>query len=259
MFTTYHWLDFGLLVAFSTCFKDTASDKTRGTNESAASEFLRLGGIPTFEYTCDGIRLKNGVSDASNINRWHSVTFLEKFFVCIDGWVKKSCLPDRPEDRKSIIALFVNQIAFDCFRTMNFLWRKKEKATITGCLIDRIENRIGPDCEQCKGDCMAAKKTFIKACVDSSFDNSLVPGEPADPSNYFNYAWMITEDDRLSKIFSDASENRPRDVHRKVFCQNPTLTLESLCTCSSRSSPQGRTTTSSPRRWWQYCCSCLRG
>lgn len=244
IFATCNWKKFDLLVAYSIVFRGTS--RSVETNVTNAKHFLQLAGIPAFQYQVNALVPAYNFTREDRETRALSVTFLHVLFQCLNMSIKYDCMPDSEIDRKAIIALFVNQIAYECFKDRDFEWRKKYKETVTNCFVERSEDKIGSNCELCRGTC-SNYKNISKKCVGDSFDQSLVPGEPGDPSDPFNDTWTVTTDPmvRLNTIFREAPASRLTTVGRNIVCKNSSLTLLSLCTASTLS--QGSKYTSSRR------------
>ncbi|XP_025092753.1 uncharacterized protein LOC112563183 [Pomacea canaliculata] len=233
VFTTNHWLDFGVMVAFSESYKQTTGEGE--TNDNEAIRFLRLGGIPTFQYTNSGanLRLVQDTNNESNkMTRWRSVTFLPNFFDCLVKNVHFNCLGNTKEDNKNILAFFVNTAAYECFKNMPFSWRAAKANEIQNSFNDYLSKNIGSDCKQCGRQCGAVKQQAAQECVESSVSNSLVPGEPEKDSNPLDYTWKVSRDEKLSKVFPEKVSS-----WKNVSCKEKSLTPQSLCTKKGTTPP----------------------
>ncbi|XP_025092750.1 uncharacterized protein LOC112563181 [Pomacea canaliculata] len=233
VFATYNWKKFGLIVAFSEHFVGFTPEDT-GTDVQSANHFLQLGGIPSYRYQDDSnnenLVQNNNVENADKSDRWQSVTFLPNFFNFLEDNVQDACLSHTAEERSKIIAYFANYAAYSCFQNMSFCWRAKHANETKDCFNNYIETNIGSDCKQCSKNCAELKKQKIRKCVETSVDNSLVPGQLEEDFNPLKSTWRALNDNNLSRLFRKANQRKIREFGRMVSCKDKSLAPQSLCT-----------------------------
>lgn len=194
------------------------------TNESAAEDFMKRGGIYMYKYIKGLFRPLQYVPYIEK-NYKPSDIFQNNLRDLLVQSPVAQCTPENVNDRKRIAVAFINIATRGCFEDSdrNYFGRltKLNDNYLYECLRRYIYNAIGNDCDRLGKSLPDIRDLFIGA-LDNALRQSARIGYPRmeDDLDY-----RPVEDNVLwKKLFTKVPKNS------SLRCRNPFLTFESFCT-----------------------------
>ncbi|CAC5407294.1 unnamed protein product [Mytilus coruscus] len=237
--------EFRMLVAYKTCFG--------GTDEVAALNFMKHGGIEAFEYMGKSSYGAIKVFPQNSIDGIQK-TFQGEAFDCIIDYPPSKCCTGSKENRAAITAYFINYVTYQCIADSNAarFFTELSKNQLKICLKKEIERNIGDDCIQCSNKnplSLKAAKTLFEFCFDRSLEVSQVLGKPR--SDVYDPDWVPCPNCNWNVIYNALGPEKDKMNLPQLVCAYRVSSLKSLCSAYEQTKQNKKSRYSEAFNKWQ--------